>query len=93
MKQVVQVRYFAGLREKIGCEGEEIKIDSRQIKLKKLIEIVVARHPEAKIALQNTAVAINLEVSDPAEASVTAGDEVAFLPPVGGGCDRKDGGQ
>ena len=75
----VAVKFFASLREQIGCDGATVEIG----------EVATA----ADIWLQatggkslppNVLVAINMEYSDQNH-PVRDGDEVAFFPPVTGG--------
>jgi molybdopterin synthase sulfur carrier subunit len=75
----VDVKFFASLREQIGCDGAKVEIG----------EVATA----ADVWLQasggkplppNVLVAVNQEYTDP-NAPVQSGDEVAFFPPVTGG--------
>ena len=84
MEQIIQVRYFAGLRELSGTDNEEIEI-SGSINLDDFIEKIKIRHPELANELGTTAVSVNMDVADPASTTLKPGDEVAFLPPFGGG--------
>jgi len=80
---MVSVKFFAQLREVTGTEGVQVNaldLDGVFIELAKL-------YPEEVIAQlrgDNVRVAINQELvkGNPA---LTAGDEVALLPPVTGG--------
>ncbi len=85
MENTVHVRYFAGLRELLGVEAEEIKISSSSVKLGEFLNRIVELHPEIKTRLKAAAVAINLEVDNSKEQKIRVGDEIAFMPPVGGG--------
>jgi molybdopterin converting factor subunit 1 len=84
MKQLVQIRYFAGIRELIGCEAEEIEI-SGSTKLSVIIAEIKDKHPELTEELDSCAVAVNMEIVDPEKTTLMPGDELAFLPPFGGG--------
>jgi molybdopterin synthase sulfur carrier subunit len=75
----VEVKFFASLREQLGCDGATVEIG----------EVATA----ADIWLQasggkpmpgNVLIAINMEYTD-ANHLVKSGDEVAFFPPVTGG--------
>lgn len=75
----VAVKFFASLKEQLGCDGATVEIG----------EVATA----ADIWLQasggkampgNVLVAINMEYSEQ-NATVHDGDEVAFFPPVTGG--------
>lgn len=75
---VLSVRLFAGLREALGSE---LSVSLPRGSLARDVRAAVARlHPCAASA----AVAVNLEVANDARV-LAPGDEVALLPPVGGG--------
>ncbi|RLA17255.1 MAG: molybdopterin synthase sulfur carrier subunit [Gammaproteobacteria bacterium] len=75
----IEVRYFASLRERVGCEQELIELQS---------DATVAQAWEtgsAGFSLPGNALcAINEEYAA-LEDRVTDGDQVAFFPPVTGG--------
>jgi len=74
----IKVRYFAGLRERLGREQEDLDAAG----------IATASDVWGRVAdgdlPPNTLVAINQEYAKPDDA-VVDGDEVAFFPPVTGG--------
>ena len=80
---MVSVKFFAQLREVTGTEGVQVNaldLDGVFIELAKL-------YPEEVIAQlrgDNVRVAINQELVN-GNTALTAGDEVALLPPVTGG--------
>lgn len=80
---MVSVKFFAQLREVTGTEGVQdnaLDLDGVFIELAKL-------YPEEVIAQlrgDNVRVAINQELVN-GNPALTAGDEVALLPPVTGG--------
>ena len=80
---MVSVKFFAQLREVTGTEGVQVNaldLDGVFIELAKL-------YPEEVIAQlrgDNVRVAINRELVN-GNPALTAGDEVALLPPVTGG--------
>ena len=80
---MVSVKFFAQLREVTGAEGVQVNaldLDGVFIELAKL-------YPEEVIAQlrgDNVRVAINQELVN-GNPALTAGDEVALLPPVTGG--------
>lgn len=75
----LQVRYFASLRERMGCAGESLE----DVKAASVAEIWarVSRNQPMPV---NTLVAVNREYAD-LDRKVHDGDEVAFFPPVTGG--------
>jgi len=74
----IKVRYFAGLRDRLGREQEDIDAGS-------IATVADVWKQVAKEELPpNTLVAINQEYAKPGD-NVADGDEVAFFPPVTGG--------
>ena len=83
----VSVRLFARLRERLGCSATELEVESPQISIEALVENLIQVHGELwrqELTAPNVLCAVNREVVDPGTL-VTAGDEVAFYPPVTGG--------
>ena len=83
----VKVRYFASLREKLGKDAEEIEFpgDAATVAaLRSHLRNLGGAYENSfseKILLR---AAINQDMVLPA-ATINAGDEVAFFPPVTGG--------
>ncbi len=75
----IKVRYFASLKELMGCSEEEI-IFVNIVSVKDILNQV----GENRNIPQNILAAINMEYVE-FEANVSDGDEVAFFPPVTGG--------
>jgi molybdopterin synthase sulfur carrier subunit len=75
----IKVRYFASLKELMGCSEEEI-IFVNIVSVKDVLNQV----GENRNIPQNILAAINMEYVE-FEANVSDGDEVAFFPPVTGG--------
>lgn len=79
----VEVRYFAILRERTGREAEAFDLPAGAT-VKDARAAVAARHPDIAPLLPRIAVAVNhTVVAD--DHPLSAGDEVALLPPVSGG--------
>lgn len=74
----IKVRYFAGLRDQLGREQEDLDAGGIATAADVWKQVAQADLPA------NTLVAINQEYAKPSDA-VTDGDEVAFFPPVTGG--------
>lgn len=75
----IHVKYFASLGQRLGRTTDELPADT---------DLTVATvwqklHPDLPLPA-NTLVAVNLEYAE-LEQRVSAGDEVAFFPPVTGG--------
>ncbi len=75
---VITVRYFASLRERLGRSEDVVET----VGLGCVAD--VWRQVSAEPLPANTLVAINQEYAS-LESKVRAGDEVAFFPPVTGG--------
>lgn len=80
---LVQVRYFAILRERAGREAEAFDLPAGAT-VRDAREAIAARHPGIAPLLSRIAVAVNHTVVTEAH-PLAAGDEVALLPPVSGG--------
>lgn len=76
---MIQVRFFASLREEMGREGDEI--DAAEVST---IGEVWERVANGKERPPNLLMARNMDYSD-ADTPVEDGDEIAFFPPVTGG--------
>ena len=74
----VTVRYFATLREHRGCAEEQIAF-SEPVTVGELFARIFA-----DTAVPRVAYARNRDLVSP-DTPLADGDEVAFLPPVGGG--------
>ncbi len=75
----VQVRFFAGLRERVGSAGGEISLsDGATVATAWAVAVGEKSFPD------NTLAAKNMEYVD-FDAPLAEGDEVAFFPPVTGG--------
>jgi sulfur-carrier protein len=79
----VKLRYFAGLRDVIGCEGEEIEVpENATIQLVRAI--LVKCYPLTANILIGCQAARNREFAgDTIE--LREGDELVFIPPMAGG--------
>lgn len=76
---MLKVKFFASLRESVGCR--EVEVDaSRVATAGDAWRLATGGRPIP----DNVLVAVNLEYKH-AGATVQAGDEVAFFPPVTGG--------
>jgi molybdopterin synthase catalytic subunit/molybdopterin converting factor small subunit len=79
----LKVRLFAGLREAVGREVVEVALDE-PARVRDLLARLGADHAVIGKRAGTFAVAVNLAIATP-EQSLAHGDEVALLPPVGGG--------
>jgi molybdopterin synthase sulfur carrier subunit len=83
---MVQLRYFASLRETLGTGDEQLELPGDINDLTGLTRWLQNRDDTWKQALSDTRlhVAINQQIVN-TNAAVNDGDEVAWVPPVTGG--------
>ncbi len=83
---MIQLKYFASLRDALGCGDEQIEFVSNVSSVESLRIHLAARGDIWTKQLLNSSVlaAVNQEVAV-ADTPVRDGDEVAFFPPVTGG--------
>lgn len=79
----IQVRYFASLREQLGCEAETVQWTEGQ-SLAQLRQMLAQQRGEV-LATDRIRCARNGEVCADESELLADGDEVAFFPPVTGG--------
>jgi sulfur-carrier protein len=79
----VQVRYFAAVREAAGRDVETLQLPVGAT-VAQIQSLLVERYPALSTLLPRCAVAVNRSYAG-AEAVLNDGDELAFIPPVGGG--------
>lgn len=79
----IKVRFFARLREQAGAETETLEIAPGST-LRDVYESLRRRHPSLESDAAAVRGAINQEFAG-WDATVSQGDEVAFIPPVSGG--------
>ena len=84
MSAIVEVLYFAWLRERVGSGQETIDLPPDVADVGGLMAHLRARHPAAFATEAVLRCAVNQEFGD-RSTPVRAGDEVAFFPPVTGG--------
>ncbi|HEX2651845.1 MAG TPA: molybdopterin converting factor subunit 1 [Burkholderiales bacterium] len=83
----VKILYFASVREKVGRDAEEIELPAGIATVAALRTHLRTRGGTYENAFAEKALlraAVNQDMVEPA-ASLKAGDEVAFFPPVTGG--------
>lgn len=82
----IRIRYFASLREIVGGNEENLSVPegARAADVRALL---LERYPRLENALARAVCAVNRQYVPP-ETALREGDEVVFIPPVGGGCPR-----
>jgi molybdopterin synthase sulfur carrier subunit len=83
---MIQLRYFASLRETLGIGDEQIELPENVSDLLALTQWLGQRGESWQSALadQRLHVAVNQQIV-PADSRIADGDEVAWFPPVTGG--------
>lgn len=83
---MIRLRYFASLREALGCAEEDYALETplRVAELRARLAERGSPWTEALAPEQHLLSAINQDMAG-AEALIQPGDEVAFFPPVTGG--------
>lgn len=83
----VNVKLFARLRELVGTG--ELALDAPEgATVREVWEALVHAHPAAAVYERSMSCAVNLDYAR-MTTPVSAGDDVAFLPPVSGGSDAE----
>lgn len=84
---MIAVHYFASIREALDKAHEEFPLPEGVDNVARLIDHLVAKHGspwDEVLGDQAVMLAVNHEMAD-RDTPVSAGDEVAFFPPVTGG--------
>jgi molybdopterin synthase sulfur carrier subunit len=84
---MIEVRYFARLRERLGTGAEQIEATPELADLRALTAHLSRRggvYAEALGVDQTLMAAVNQELAGP-DTRIQDGDEVAYFPPVTGG--------
>jgi len=85
---MIQVLYFASLREQLGLSGEEVEVGRLpSLSVAGLLDCLRAQGDpwqEVLASERSVLMAVNQEIARP-QSAVADGDEVAFFPPVTGG--------
>ena len=79
----VQVRLFAGLREAVGMAQMEQELAS-PAKVQDLMSLLARQYPALRPQMGSVRTALNRQYVS-LQAELRDGDEVALVPPVGGG--------
>jgi molybdopterin converting factor subunit 1 len=79
----IRMRYFAALREIVGRQEEMLSVPEGE-SVAGVRALLLERHPGLENALARAVCAVNHQYVSPATV-LQEGDEVVFIPPVGGG--------
>ncbi|MEP7118728.1 MAG: molybdopterin converting factor subunit 1 [Acidobacteriota bacterium] len=83
----VTVKLFARLRELVGTSDLALEVPDGAT-VGDVWQTLVGAHPAAAVYERSMSCAVNLDYAR-MTTPVTAGDDVAFLPPVSGGTDAE----
>jgi molybdopterin converting factor subunit 1 len=83
----IRIRYFASLREIVGINEETVTLPDG-ISAADVRTILLERYPSLEKVLKRAVCAVNHQYVQ-AETGIQDGDEVVFIPPVGGGKPSK----
>ncbi len=86
MSNDIHILYFASLGEQLKCENEHFSLDPATTTIAALKSQLSQRGPQWEKALLESATksAVNQMIADDSQ-QISAGDEIAFFPPVTGG--------
>ncbi|MBC7232921.1 MAG: molybdopterin converting factor subunit 1 [Chloroflexi bacterium] len=79
----VKAKFFAAMREALDRTEMEIELPSGAT-VQQLVNLIAEQYPVLRSYLDSTLVAVNRKYALP-QTELHDGDEVAFVPPVGGG--------
>jgi molybdopterin converting factor subunit 1 len=79
----VSLRYFAGAREATGLDSEELDL-AQGASVESLRVALVARHPDLQAIVGSLRFAVGASFAA-LDQELREGDEIALIPPVGGG--------
>jgi molybdopterin converting factor subunit 1 len=77
------VKLFASVREAVGQDTVQVQVEDGA-SVADLLEVLAAQHPGIARHRQALSVAVNHAIS-PSAHQLSPGDELALIPPVGGG--------
>ena len=80
---IIRIRYFASLRETTGQNQETLSL-SDGTTVAALRDILLVRYPRLQTVMERAVSAVNHHYVS-VETVLHEGDEVVFIPPVGGG--------
>jgi sulfur-carrier protein len=79
----IHIRYFASFREITG-QNDEILTVYEGASVTEVRSLLLTRYPRLQTIMERSACAVNHGYV-PADTTLHEGDEVVFIPPVGGG--------
>ena len=83
----IRIRYFASFREITGL-NEEILAVHEGASVAEVRALLLERYPRLQRIMERSVCAVNRGYVA-AEAALHDGDELVFIPPMGGGCPQE----
>jgi cyclic pyranopterin phosphate synthase len=80
----VKLVFYGGLKRTIGAGEHELAVDSHELTVEELLDLLAERYPQVRGSLPSVACAIGARIVG-RDHRVHDGDTVAILPPVSGG--------
>ena len=84
----IRIRYFASLREVVGQSEETLDMPDGS-SVSGVRAALEERYPGLRAILARCVAAINQKYGD-AETALHEGDELVFIPPMGGGAEDRE---
>jgi MoaD family protein len=79
----ILIKFFASHREFAGVSEIELELPEATT-ISKLLEMLYERYPDLKQLDEETIISVNKRYAEEGDL-LSAGDEIALFPPVGGG--------
>jgi len=79
----VNLKFFSSCREAVGARESDLDI-AEGATLRDLFQQLLARYPKLAPLKDTVMLAVNRDFADPST-KLKEGDEIALMPPVGGG--------
>ena len=83
----IRIRYFASFREITGLNEESLVVQEGA-SVAEVRALLLERYPRLQPIMERSVCAVN-QGYVAAEAALRDGDELAFIPPMGGGCPQE----
>jgi molybdopterin synthase sulfur carrier subunit len=82
----IRIRYFASLREIVGQNEETLTLHDGAT-VTDVRALLLTRYPRLQPIMERSLCAVNRSYV-PGETILRDGDELVFIPPMGGGCQE-----
>lgn len=82
---IVAVKFFALCREITGITSMNVDFEENSVPISSLLSKVCEKYPKLSPKLDSISIAVNTKYERDMNYMLSAGDVVAFLPPISGG--------